>query len=67
VRQYLKADADVAMFAKCLKNECDQEFRVVQDIAREQVFTALRTVLRERYPRAIEGEIVATCEAMRNN
>lgn len=23
VKLYLKADADVALFAKCLKNECD--------------------------------------------
>lgn len=57
----------MAMFAKCLKNECDQEFRVVQDIAKEQVFTALRTVLRERHPRSVEGEIAAICESMRSN
>lgn len=67
VRQYLRVDADVAMFAKCLKNECDQEFRVVQDIAKEQVYTALKTVLRERYPRSVEGEIAGTCDAMRGN
>jgi hypothetical protein len=66
VRAYLKIDADVAMFAKCLKNECDQEFRLVQDIAREQILQALKSVLRERYPRAVEGEIIQTAESMKS-
>jgi hypothetical protein len=42
----------VALFAKCLKNECDQEFRYVQDIAREQTLQALKAVLREKYQRS---------------
>ena len=35
VKAYLRLDADVSLFAKCLKNECDQEFRSVQAIARD--------------------------------
>jgi len=43
-------DADVALFAKCLKNECDQE---------------LKQVLRERYVRAAEAEIAHTADSLR--
>lgn len=30
VKTYLKKDHDVTLFAKILKNECDEEFRYIQ-------------------------------------
>jgi hypothetical protein len=35
VKMYMKADSDIALFAKTLKNECDQEFRAVQEFVKE--------------------------------
>ena len=53
----MKIDADVALFAKTLKNECDQEFRIVQEYVKDQVFTALRQTIKEKNQSKSEGEI----------
>ena len=65
LKSYLRVDADVALFAKCLKNECDQEFRSVQGIARDQVFHAFKCVLREKHPRGAERELAAMADSYR--
>ena len=35
VKVYMRLDSDIALFAKTLKNECDQEFRGVQEFVKE--------------------------------
>ena len=37
VKTYLQDDHDVTLFAKILKNECDEEFRVVQTHVKESL------------------------------
>lgn len=37
VKAYLLDDHDVTMFAKVLKNECDEEFRYVQAHVKESL------------------------------
>ena len=54
------------MFSKCLKNECDQEFRIVQDIAKDQIYQALKSTLRDRYQRIPEGEVISTAESLKS-
>ena len=66
VKIYLKSDADVALFAKCLKNECDQEFRSVQDFVKLQIQSAIKMVLKERNPIKGEGEIQQAVDAIIN-
>ena len=50
IKQFSKDDHDVALFGKILRNECDEEFRFIQQTVRETVFALLRAVLREKYP-----------------
>jgi hypothetical protein len=63
----MKLDADVALFAKCLKNECDQEFRQVQEYVKDQVYVAVRCIVREKYNMKTEGEIMNILEMLKNN
>eukprot|EP00347_Sterkiella_histriomuscorum_P011234 403373233 len=58
VKIYMKSDSDIALFAKCLKNECDQEFKTVQDYVKDQISQALKSVLKEKYSQKAEGEII---------
>ena len=62
----MHADADVALFAKCLKNECDQEFKQVQDYVKVQIGEALRQVVREKVgKRTGEGDVKEVVDGVR--
>ena len=58
IRAYSREDHDVALFGKILRNECDEEFRFIQQTVRETVFALLKAVLREKYPNKTEDAIV---------
>ncbi len=59
---YMKSDSDVTLFAKTLKNECDQEFRGVQEFVKEQLAQAFKTSIRERNSTRSEAEIKELAE-----
>ena len=54
VHKYQSEDADVCLFSKCLANECDAEFRSVQDYVKTQVEEAFRMVIHDSHPNANE-------------
>jgi Ca2+-binding EF-hand superfamily protein len=47
----------VALFGKILRNECDEEFRFIQQTVKETVFALLKAVLREKYPNTSENHL----------
>jgi len=48
VRAYSREDHEVALFARVLKNECDEEFRYIQVHVKNTLEQVLKAVLRER-------------------
>jgi hypothetical protein len=50
VRQYQREDHDVALFGKIFKNECDEEFRLIQQHLKETILTTFRSLLKEKHP-----------------
>jgi hypothetical protein len=50
IKKHSSKDNDVAVFGKILKNECDEEFRMVQTQVKETVTELLRMHLRIRNP-----------------
>jgi hypothetical protein len=42
LKTYVRDDHDVTLFAKILKNECDEQFRFVQIHVKETLATSLR-------------------------
>jgi hypothetical protein len=52
----------VTLFAKILKNECDEEFRFIQTHVRDTLGNLLKILLREKYHLKSEAEIAAMCE-----
>jgi len=37
IKQYSKEDHEIALFGKILRNECDEEFRFIQQTVRDTV------------------------------
>jgi hypothetical protein len=57
IKKFSKDDHEVALFGKILRNECDEEFRFIQQTVKETVFALLKAVLRERYPTKSEEHL----------
>lgn len=67
IKTYLRDDHEITLFAKILKNECDEEFRFVQAHVKESLANMLRQVLREKYAQKSEKELSQECEAIQNS
>jgi hypothetical protein len=50
IKTYQKDDHDIALFGKILRNECDEEFRFIQQTVKETVIALLRALIKEKYP-----------------
>lgn len=57
VKLYMKEDFDVALFAKLLKNEVEEDFRYIQDKIKTTVSKVLRKHLREKFKHKGEQEL----------
>jgi len=57
VRAHMLVDHEICLFAKVLKNECDEDFRLIQHHVRSSVLSVLKIVLREKYPLKSEADI----------
>ena len=40
----------MALFGKILRNECDEEFRFIQDTVKDTIFALLKNGIKEKYP-----------------
>jgi hypothetical protein len=50
IKKYSNKDNDVAVFGKILRNECDEEFRLVQIQVKETVAELLKMNIKNRFP-----------------
>ena len=57
VRAHMQADHEICLFAKVLKNECDEDFRLIQNHVKQSVLSVLKGCLREKYPLKSEADI----------
>ena len=57
VKTYIREEHDAALFAKILKNECDEEFRFIQQHVKETLINIVKVMLREKYPLKSETHI----------
>lgn len=57
VKKYADEDNDVAVFGKILRNEIDEEFRIVQKQLKDTVAELLRVYLKGKYPLKSEDEV----------
>lgn len=57
VKCYMKEDCDVALFAKLLKNEIEEDFRYIQEKIKNTVSKVLKKHLREKHKLKGENDI----------
>lgn len=57
IKKFSKDENDVAVFGKILRNECDEEFRFVQNQVKNTISELLKMYLRGRYPFKHNSEI----------
>jgi len=57
VKTYLRQDHAVTLFAKILKNECDEEFRFIQSHVSDTISQLVKVAFRDKFPSKSELEI----------
>ena len=67
VRAYARDDHEVALFAKVLKNECDEEFRYIQVHVRNTMEQVLKNVYRDKHPLKSEKDLNQMVEKLKKH
>jgi len=57
VKTYIKEEHDVALFAKIIKNECDEEFRFIQSHVKETLLNLVKVMIKDRYQHKSEKDV----------
>ena len=57
IKKYSLEDSDVALFGKILRNECDEDFRLVHNEVKSAMTDILRDKLKRKFKHKSEGEI----------
>jgi hypothetical protein len=57
VKTYLREDHEVTLFAKILKNECDEEFRLIQQHVKDTLLQLVRVIYKDKYPLKSEADV----------
>jgi len=58
IKRYSLEDSDIALFGKILRNECDEDFRLVHNEVKSAMVEILRDKLRQKYRSKTEAEII---------
>ena len=57
VKTFLREDHEVTLFAKILKNECDEEFRLIQLHVKDTLLQLVRVIYKDKYPLKSEADV----------
>jgi hypothetical protein len=66
IKQYNGADNNVAVFGKILRNECDEEFRFVQNQVKTTIEELLKMLIRSKFPYKNKAELLDLMNAKVN-
>lgn len=66
VKFHMKEDSDIALFAKLLKNEVEEDFRYIQDKVKNTVSKVLKKHLKDKFKLKSESEITKMQESLEN-
>ena len=66
VKTYIREEHDAALFAKILKNECDEEFRFIQQHVKETLLNLVKVMLKDKFPLKSETHIQTLLDNVQN-
>ena len=64
MKTYIKDEHDIALFAKILKNECDEDFRLIQMHVKDTLINLVKVLLKEKQPLKSEKDIQKMLDAI---
>jgi len=67
IKMYKDEDPEVALFAKLLKNECEEDFRIIQASVKDLVEKIIRRLLREKYIHKTEPQLNEAMKKLEND
>lgn len=66
VKTYIREEHDVALFAKILKNECDEDFRFIQTHVKDTLLNLVKVMLKDKNPLKSERDIQIMLDSIQN-
>ena len=66
VKTYIKEEHEVALFAKILKNECDEDFRFIQTHVKDTLLNLVKVMLKDKHPLKSEKDIQKMLDTVQN-
>ena len=66
VKTYLREDHEVTLFAKILKNECDEEFRLIQMHVKETLVKLVEVIYQDKFPLKSKQDVQSYLEQTQN-
>ena len=66
IKTYIREEHDVALFAKILKNECDEDFRFIQIHVKDTLISLVKVMLKDKFPLKSEKDIQKMLETIQN-
>jgi len=66
LHKYYLIDSDIALFRKILRNECDEDFRLVFEEMKNAMSGILKVKVREKYKMKTEEEVNKTIKELQN-
>ena len=57
IKTNIREEHDATLFAKILKNECDEEFRFIQQHVKETLISLVKVMLKDKHPLKSEKDI----------
>ena len=66
VKTYIREDHDVELFAKILKNECDEDFRFIQTHVKDTLISLVKVMLKDKNPLKGERDIQRMLDQVQN-
>ena len=58
IKQYSSEDNDVSLFGKILRNECDEDFRLIQAQLKNAILEVIKECLKKQYKMKTDTEII---------
>ena len=66
IKTFIRDEHEVALFAKILKNECDEDFRYIQMHVRDTLLSLVVVMLKDKHPKKSENEFSRMLDKIQN-
>ena len=66
IKLYSLVDSDILLFGEILKNECDEDFRIILNQTKSKINEMIIEILKKQFKHKSENELVILCSNIKN-